>query len=80
VRQSVLADCVSRALRADRLTCLPGLRGCLNCRHANNCEGISPGFERILRQIGQFAADKTTVGSVLFSPSPFDHVQCGPDK
>lgn len=46
--------------------------------HANNCEGVGSNFPSILRQIGRFARDTAdTLPNILFSPSPFDHVQCG---
>lgn len=49
--------------------------------HANNCEGVSSSLAGILENIGRFAQDNAaTIPNIFFSPSPFDHVVCGPDK
>jgi hypothetical protein len=49
--------------------------------HANNCEGVGPKFVPILTQIGQFAKEHSeSIPNIIYSPSPFDHVVCGPDK
>lgn len=49
--------------------------------HANNCEGVGPNFVPILTQIGQFAREHAeSIPNIFYSPSPFDHVVCGPNK
>jgi len=49
--------------------------------HANNCEGVGPQLASIFTQIGRFSQDNAeALPNIFFSPSPFDHVECGPNK
>lgn len=49
--------------------------------HANSCEGVSANLPSILTNIGRFARDNAaSLPNFFFSLSPFDHLQCAPNR